>query len=148
MVSHISFKMRGNNLYNYSTWLAMNENCFLVKKSFIRDDFTPTHSPGSKHIFLTFKSHLLSPCSVSNYKLQSAPSSTHCPFIQCTGSDLHVLIRPAMIHRCTCTSRYFLPRYEYRILNKLSWYLRYIYICINKHGKALSSISVHPPSAF
>ena len=56
--------------------------------------------------------------------------------------------RPATIHQCTGTSRYFLPRYEYRILNKLSRYLRYIYICINKHGEALSSISAHPPSAF
>ena len=46
--------------------------------------------------------------------------------------------RPATIHWCTGTSRYFLPRYEYCILNKLSRYLRYIYICINKHGKALS----------
>ena len=52
--------------------------------------------------------------------------------------------RPATIHRCTGTSRYFLPRYEYHILNKLSRYLRYIYICINKHGKALSAISAHP----
>ena len=51
--------------------------------------------------------------------------------------------RPATIHRCTGTSRYFLPRYEYRILNKLSRYLWYIYICINKHGEALSSISAH-----
>ena len=33
--------------------------------------------------------------------------------------------RPATIRRCT---RYFLPRYKYRILNKLSRYLRYIYI--------------------
>ena len=56
--------------------------------------------------------------------------------------------RPATIHRCTGTSRYLLPRYEYRILNKLSRYLRYIYICINKHGKALSSISAHPPSTY
>ena len=39
-------------------------------------------------------------------------------------------------------------RYEYCILNKLSQYLRYIYICINKHGKALSSISAHPPSTY
>ena len=38
-----------------------------------------------------------------------------------------------------------MPRYEYRILNKLLRYLRYIYICINKHGKAMSSIS---PSTF
>ena len=56
--------------------------------------------------------------------------------------------RPAMIHRCTGPMRYFLPRYEYRILNKPSRYLRYIHICINKHGKALSSISAHPPSTF
>ena len=27
-------------------------------------------------------------------------------------------------------------------------YLQYVYICINKHGKALSSISARPPSAF
>ena len=59
----------------------------------------------------------------------------------------HFITRPAMIHWYTSTSRYFLPRYEYCILNKLLRYLRYIYICINKHGKALSSISAHPPSA-
>ena len=35
----------------------------------------------------------------------------------------------------------FCPRQEYHILNKLSWYLRYNHICINKHGKVLSSIS-------
>ena len=40
----------------------------------------------------------------------------------------------------------FLPWYEYCILNKVSQYLRYIHICINKHEKALSSISAHPPS--
>ena len=39
--------------------------------------------------------------------------------------------RPATIHRCTGT---------YHIFNKLSRYLRYIYIYINKHGKALSSL--------
>ena len=49
-----------------------------------------------------------------------------------------------MIHQCTGVMQYFLPQ----ILNKLSRYLRYIYICINKHGKALFSISAHPPSAF
>ena len=54
--------------------------------------------------------------------------------------------RPATIHRCTGTSRY--SRYEYRILNKVSWYLRYIYICINKHGNALSLIGAHPPSTY
>ena len=59
-----------------------------------------------------------------------------------------ITIRPATIHRCTGTSRYFFPWYEYRILIKLSRYLRYIYICINKHGKALSSISAHPPSTY
>ena len=31
-------------------------------------------------------------------------------------------IRPATIHRCISTSRYFLPRYEYHILNKVSRY--------------------------
>ena len=46
-----------------------------------------------------------------------------------------VYCRPATIHRCTSASRYLLPRYEYHILNKLSRYLRYIYVCINKHGK-------------
>ena len=68
--------------------------------------------------------------------------------MQCGVSDCELHVRPATIHRCTCTSQYFLPWYKYRILNKLSRYLRYIYICINKHGKALSSISAHPPSAF
>ena len=62
-------------------------------------------------------------------------------------STLH-MSRPATIHRCIGASWYFLPRYEYCILNKLSRYLRYIHICINKHGKALSSISAHPPSTF
>ena len=57
-------------------------------------------------------------------------------------------IRPATMHQCTSASRYFLPPYEYHMLNNLSWYLQYIYICINKHGKALSLISVHPLSAF
>ena len=42
---------------------------------------------------------------------------------------------PATIHQCTGTLPYvFLPRYEYRMLNKLSWYLRYIYITnMGKH---------------
>ena len=48
--------------------------------------------------------------------------------------------RPATIHQCTGTSQYILPRNEYHI-NKLSQYLWYIYIRINKHGKVLSSIS-------
>ena len=38
--------------------------------------------------------------------------------------------------------------YKYRILNKLLRYLQLIDICINKHGKALSSISAHTLSAF
>ena len=50
------------------------------------------------------------------------------------------ITKPATIHWCTGTSRYFLPWYEYRILNKLLRYLWYIYICINKHGKALSQL--------
>ena len=53
---------------------------------------------------------------------------------------LWVVGRPATIHRCTDTSGYFLPRYEYCILNKLSQYLRYIYVCLNKEWKALSSM--------
>ena len=53
-----------------------------------------------------------------------------------------------MIHWCTCTSWYFLPWYKYCILNKLSGYLWYINIGINKHGKALSSISAHPLLAY
>ena len=72
----------------------------------------------------------------------------YCPSLTTTKHSSRFTTRPATIHRCTGTSRYFLPRYEYRILNKLSRYLRYIYICINKHGKALSSISAHPPSAY
>ena len=51
-----------------------------------------------------------------------------------------------MIQQYIGASQYFLSRYEYCILNKLLRYLRYIYICINKHGKTLSSISAHPPS--
>ena len=62
---------------------------------------------------------------------------------------IHVTYRPTTID--TLVYRYiaiFLTQYEYRILNKLSWYLRCIYMCINKHGKALSSISAHPPSTY
>ena len=64
------------------------------------------------------------------------------------GKNFMMKNRPATIHRCTGTSWYFLSRYKYRISNKLSQYLWYIYICINKHGKALSSISAHPLLAF
>ena len=45
-----------------------------------------------------------------------------------TSKMKRVLIRPATIHWCTGASWYFLPRYKYRILNKLSRYLRYICI--------------------
>ena len=47
--------------------------------------------------------------------------------------------RPAMIiHRWTSTSWYFFSTiWIYHILNKVSQYLWYIYICINKHGEVL-----------
>ena len=41
---------------------------------------------------------------------------------------VHVLLGLQRITRCTSIPWYFLPRYEYRILNKLLRYLRYIYI--------------------
>ena len=53
--------------------------------------------------------------------------------------------RPATIHRCIGTSRYFLPRYEYRILNKLSRYNdTFTYASTNMRKQ--SSTSAHPPA--
>ena len=53
--------------------------------------------------------------------------------------------RPATIHWCTAI--FFATIWTSYIEQAIAIYLLYIYICINKHGKALSSIiSAHPPS--
>ena len=61
---------------------------------------------------------------------------------------IHVTYRPTTIHWCTGTSPYF-----WHNTNIIYWtsyrdiYDAFTYV-LNKHGKALSSISAHPPSTY
>ena len=108
-------------------------------------------SSGESH--LIHATIVLWPCWDLQYDLLRQPNWYTCSLIPLDNYCREMLTRPATIHRCTGTSLYFLPRYEYRIYIEQAIAIftihLHINVCIdNKHGEALSSISAHPPSAF
>ena len=100
---------------------------------------------GSKHVWCSVSAGVALHCNFPSY-MKYFSLASNFTLVCLMGLIPRNPTRPATIPWCTGTSRYFLPRYKYRIWNKLSRYLWYIYICVNKHKEPLSSISAHPPA--